>query len=357
MSDAVDWALAARIAKRVAGHEPLADSYLYHSLEPDFAEATVQAEELVALETGLRSLDGPARGRVIDRNDWIDANIRSFQRLLRPLTESLTEKLADGPMSRATERMGAVQLGSILGWMSRRVLGQYDLLLTEDEDPQDQDLVYYVGPNVLALEKRFGFPPGEFRLWLAVHELTHRAQFTGVPWMRQHFIGLVGQTLDAVDPDPDRIMKGVKTLIKDRRNGDTSSLDGGLALLFASDEQKMILDQITGLMSLLEGHGDVTMGRAGGDLIPSSDRFHRVLHQRRTQPAGVAKIMQKLMGLDAKLAQYEQGEQFIAEIERERGVEAINVVWEDVAHLPSIAEIRDPAEWMNRVPAAASALD
>ena len=355
MSDAVDWALAARIAKRVAGQEPLAESYLYHSLEPDFAEATVRAEELVALETGLRSLDGPARGRVIDRGDWIDANIRSFQRLLRPLTESLTEKLADGPMSKASERLGAVQLGSILGWMSRRVLGQYDLLLTEDEDPQDQDLVYYVGPNVLALEKRFAFPPGEFRLWLAVHELTHRAQFTGVPWMREHFIGLVGETLDAVDPDPDRIMKGVKKLIKERRDGDSTSLDGGLALLFASEEQRVILDQISGLMSLLEGHGDVTMGRAGGAEIPSSDRFHRVLHQRRTTATGVARIMQKLMGLDAKLAQYEQGEQFIEAIESSRGHDAVSVIWSDKSNLPSIEEIREPDTWMDRVPAVASA--
>ncbi len=354
MTEAVDWALAARIAKRVAGEEPLAASYLYHSLEPDFAAATVRAEELVANETGLRSLDGPARGRVIDRSQWIDANIRSFQRLLRPLTDSLTERLPDGAMSHVSGRIGAVQLGSILGWMSRRVLGQYDLLLTEDEDPQDQDLVYYVGPNVLALEKRFAFPPGEFRLWLAVHELTHRAQFTGVPWMRPHFIGLVGQTLDAVDPDPDRIMKGVKKLIAEKRAGETTSLDGGLALLFASDEQRQVLDRITGLMSLLEGHGDVTMGRAGGDEIPSSDRFHKVLHQRRSTATGVARVMQKLMGLDAKLAQYEQGERFIEFIEQERGQEAVNVIWEDLDHLPSIAEIREPQVWLDRVPAGAS---
>ena len=90
--------------------------------------------------------------------------------------------------------------------MATRVLGQYDLLIIEDEDPEDQDLVYYVGPNVLALEKRFGFPPREFRLWLALHEVTHRAQFTGVPWLRAHFLSLVNQTLDAVDPDPKRFL-------------------------------------------------------------------------------------------------------------------------------------------------------
>jgi len=239
--------------------------------------------------------------------------------------------------------------------MSRRVLGQYDLLLTEDEDPADQDLVYYVGPNVLALEKRFGFPPGEFRLWLAVHELTHRAQFTGVAWMRQHFIDLVQQTLEAVDPDPDRIIKAVKTLITERRAGHSTTLDGGVALLFASDEQKLILDEISGLMSLLEGHGDITMGRAGGDLIPSSERFHRVLHNRRSSAKGVARMMQKLMGLDAKMAQYEQGEKFIEAIEAERGNDAVSVIWEDVTNLPSIAEIRSPEQWMDRVPSLLAA--
>ena len=353
MTEAVDWELAGRIARRASGHEPLADSYLYHSLEPDFEEATVRAEEMVALETGLRSLEGPARGRVIDRGQWIDANIASFQRLLRPLTQSLAGNLSDGRLANVSGRLGAVQLGSILGWMSRRVLGQYDLLLTEDEDPQDQDLVYYVGPNVLGLEKRFAFPPGEFRLWLAVHELTHRAQFTGVSWMRHHFIDLVERTLDAVDPDPQRILTGVKTMISERRAGHSTSLDGGLALLFASDEQRAILDQISGLMSLLEGHGDVTMGRAAGDAIPSSDRFHRVLHNRRTKAKGVARIMQKLIGLDAKLAQYEQGERFIETIEDERGRDAVSVIWEDVSNLPSIDEIRDPQQWLDRVPAAA----
>jgi uncharacterized protein (DUF2342 family) len=93
----------------------------------------------------------------------------------------------------------------MLGWMSGRVLGQYDLLVIEEENPQDQDIVYYVGPNVLALEKQFAFPPEEFRMWLALHEVTHRAQFTGVPWLREHFLGLVHETMNTIDPDPDRM--------------------------------------------------------------------------------------------------------------------------------------------------------
>ncbi len=354
MSDAaVDWELAARIARKIAGQEPLATSYLYDSLEPDFAEATKLAEQLVTAETGLTSLDGPARARVIDRGDWIDANIRSFQRLLRPLTEKVSDKLDESVFSGLTSKVAAAELGAVLGWMSRRVLGQYDLLLAEDEDPQDQDLVYYVGPNILAIEKRFAFAPQEFRLWLATHELTHRAQFTGVPWMRKHFIALVEQTLDSVEPDPDRIMAGVKRLIAEKRRGETTALDGGMAALFASEEQRVVLDEIAGLMSLLEGHGDVTMTRAAIAHVPSAERFHRVLHQRRNQSKGVAKVMQKLIGIEAKLAQYEQGERFIEAIEAERGDRAVDIIWGDAAFLPTLDEIKNPTSWLDRVPAAA----
>ncbi len=158
----------------------------------------------------------------------------------------------------------------ILGWMSSRVLGQYDLLVVEDENPEDQDIVYYVGPNVLGLEKRFAFPPREFRHWLALHEVTHRAQFTGIPWMREHFLGLVQETVGSVDPDPKRFAEALGRLAADLRSGKNPLDDGGVMAVFASPEQRLVLDRVAGLMSLLEGHGDVTMDRAGADQIPSA---------------------------------------------------------------------------------------
>ncbi|MEO7555288.1 MAG: zinc-dependent metalloprotease, partial [Acidimicrobiales bacterium] len=179
MPDPIDWDLARRVAVRVGGHDPFADSYHYASLGPDFAELTAEAEELVADATGLRSLAGPARARVTDRAGWVNANVASFSRLLRPVTDKLAERMSGRLAPIAAKATGA-EVGALLGWMSTRVLGQYDLLVIEDEDPDDQDVVYYVGPNVLALEKRFAFPPRQFRLWLALHEVTHRAQFTGV---------------------------------------------------------------------------------------------------------------------------------------------------------------------------------
>jgi coenzyme F420 biosynthesis associated uncharacterized protein len=352
--DPVDWGLAEKVAVRVAGREPLAASYHYDRLTTDFDEFTAQAEALVERATGLRSARGPARARVVDRGDWVRANLASFGRLLRPLTDRLAERLEQqrGPTAALggfSRRAAGVEVGALLGWMATRVLGQYDLLIIEDEDPDDQDLVYYVGPNVLAIEKRYGFPPREFRLWLALHEVTHRAQFTGVPWLRGHFLSIVNQTLDAVDPDPKRFLDAAARVIDDLRSGHNPLDEGGLATLLASPDQRELFGRIGGMMSLLEGHGDVTMDRAGEGHVPSAARFSRALRERRRQGGSVAKVLQKVMGVDAKMKQYAQGEAFIAYVERRGGPDALDAAWRGPEWLPTLAEIRSPQEWLDRV--------
>lgn len=355
MPDPVDWELAKRVAVRFAGRDPFAESYHYASLQPEFDELTRQAEELVAEATGLRSAAGPARARVTDRAGWVGANVASFRRLLRPLVERLGPKLEASSLSPVGRRLAGAQVGTLLGWMSTRVLGQYDLLLVEEEDPADQDLVYYVGPNVLALEKRYGFPPGEFRLWIALHEVTHRAQFTGVPWLRPHFVSLVERTLAGVDPDPKRFVEALRRAVGERRAGRNPLDEGGLVAVLATPEQQRTLREVQGLMSLLEGHGDVTMNRAAAGRIPSADRFHRVLHQRRESASGPARLLMRLLGLEAKLKQYEQGERFIAAVEEAGGPELFDLVWRGPEWLPDLEEIRTPERWIARVRAATAA--
>jgi len=346
----VAWDLAERVAVRVAGREPFADSYHHDSLAPDFAELTAEAEEIVAAETGLRSLAGPARARVTDRAGWVQANLKAFRRMLSPVTEKLAERLEDDDVTaKVTRTVAGVEVGTLLGWMSTRVLGQYDLLIVEEEGDADQDFVYYVGPNVLALEKRYGFPPREFRLWLAIHEVTHRAQFTGVPWLRPHFLGLVNQTLGSVDPDPKRLMEAVRRAVGEVRAGRNPLDEGGLVALFATDEQLAVIQQIGGMMSLLEGHGDVTMDRAATDRIPSAPRFSRVLKQRRATTSPVAKLAQQLLGLEAKLNQYAQGEAFIEAVEDAGGRSLLDTVWQAPERLPTLQEIREPRRWIERV--------
>jgi coenzyme F420 biosynthesis associated uncharacterized protein len=349
----VDWQLAERVAVRAAGREPFAESYLAHSLQRDFDDATAEAEELVAQTTGLRSLSGQARARVTDRAGWVRANVSSFQRLLRPITDKLGDKLGTSLTSGVARKVGGVEVGMLLGWMSARVLGQYDMLVIDDPaeaPPDDQDLVYYVGPNILALEKRFAFPPREFRLWLALHEVTHRAQFTGVPWLREHYLGLVQQTLESVDPDPKRFLDALAKVVDDLRSGRKPLEDGGIVTLLATPQQRLVLDKVGGLMSLLEGHGDITMDRAGAGRIPSADRFARVLRERRASANPAAKLLQRLIGLEAKINQYAQGERFIEEVERlGGGPDALAPVWRGASWLPTLAEIREPEEWLDRV--------
>ena len=354
MTDPISWDLAERIAVRVAGHEPFAESYHYASLEPDFAEFTAQAEDLVARETGLRSLSGPARARVTDRAGWVRANLASFRRLLRPLTEKLGKRMTAGPFTPLARAVTGAEVGTMLGWMGTRVLGQYDLLIAEHEDPDEQDLVYYVGPNIISIEKRYGFPPREFRLWLALHEVTHRAQFTGIPWMREHFLSLVEGSLAAVDPDPKRFLAALRRAVEQLRAGQNPLDEGGIVSLIAGPEQQELLRKIQGMMALLEGHGDITMNRAGAGLIPSAERFQRVLQERR-RTGGPARLIQKLVGIEAKLLQYELGEQFIEAVEKHGGRELFDRVWEAPECLPTLAEIKDPETWMARVRASAVA--
>jgi coenzyme F420 biosynthesis associated uncharacterized protein len=346
-SKAIDWDLARTIAAKVNRNEPEIVGDERAKMNADFEEFTALAEELVTAETGLKSLDGNARGRVADRADWVDANLRSFQRLLKPMLEKMEDGM-DGPFKAVGPKVAGAELGMLLGWMSTRVLGQYDLLVIEDENPEDQDIVYYVGSNVAALEKRFAFPEHDFRLWLALHEVTHRAQFTGVPWMREHFLGLVSTTMDDADPDPQRFIDGLRRALAAKKSGEDPLADGGLTAVFASETQRQTLDQIGGLMSLLEGHGDTTMDRAGEGHVHDAARFGRILRQRRQNASKFVALIQRLAGLEAKMKQYAQGESFIEAVEDHGGRELIDRVWEGPTLLPTLAEIREPDQWISR---------
>ena len=188
------------------------------------------------------------------------------------------------------------------------------------------DLVYYVGPNVLVLEKRFAFRPRDFRLWIAIHECTHRAQFTGVPWLKPYYLSLVDASLSSIDPDPRRLVQALTRAAEEMRAGRNPLDDGGLVALLASDEQRGALSEVQALMSLLEGHGNSVMNKLGAEHVAGQARMARVLQARR-QSGGVSAVLQKLVGLESKMRQYEVGETFIAEVERIAGPRGIDAAW------------------------------
>jgi coenzyme F420 biosynthesis associated uncharacterized protein len=352
--DPVDWATARRVARLVAGRDQIASSYLGASLSRDFESVTTEAEDLVADFTGLRA-PGRAHAAVLDRAGWVDANIGSMRTMLAPLTEKLGERLAQSPVAPIGRRVAGAELGSLLGYLAQRVLGQYDLLVPETEPGSaSADAVYYVGPNVLALEKRFAFRPLEFRRWIAIHEVTHRAQFTGVPWMRDYFISLVQGSLAIVDPDPTVFLRAIGRAADALRAGRNPLDDGGLVGLFASPEQQEILGRVQGLMSLLEGHGNYVMNELGRRHVNGAERMARVLHTRRQQ-RGLNRQIQKLLGIEMKMRQYEVGERFVRGVESAAGIAALDAAWRDPSCLPTVAELEDPPGWLARVSATPAA--
>jgi coenzyme F420 biosynthesis associated uncharacterized protein len=239
--------------------------------------------------------------------------------------------------------MGA-EVGALVGILSRKVLGQYELVVPAGDD--GGDTVMFVGGNVLAMERHYEFRPDEFRFWVALHEVTHRLQFTGVPWMKDHFLGLVRDLVEASLPEstePGRLSE----LRRAAREGKPLMDESGLLGMLATPTQRRLIDEVQALMSLLEGHGHVVMDRIGSRLLVTQDRMSRVLKARRADPR--TKAFLRVTGLEMKMKQYELGERFIEEVERHAGFEALDRAWSGPEHLPTLDEIRHPQRWLARV--------
>jgi coenzyme F420 biosynthesis associated uncharacterized protein len=325
--------------------QPRIDASTAARLEEDFAEVTTQAEALVIEATGLRPISGQARARVVDRSGWVENNLASFRHLLDPVLDQLDSTALKGPLPGAARTAAGAQLGLVLGWMSTRVLGQYDLLFAGDTSG---DAVSYVGPNIVALERRHGFPPRQFRLWIALHEVTHRCQFTGVPWLRGYFLSQVDQVLAHVTPDPHRLAEALGRAAQAVREGKNPLEEAGMLGLVAPPEQLEVIARIQAMMSVLEGHGDVTMDRAGAEAVPDAAWFSRVLRERRNRAPRPVRLLQQLVGIEAKMRQYQLGEDFIRTVESTAGPEAMARVWDGPDQLPTMEEIRHPDVWVAR---------
>lgn len=362
----VDWEVARRTGQWLSGRSALPVGYDAAVLQQDFDRFLPHAEELVESATGLRPEAGPARGQVADRSEWAAANVASFQRLLGSTLDRMAERRSPVSLrnvrafAEASRKTSGAQLGLLLAWMSSRVLGQYDILLTDPAaagsaggsgpaPSPDEDMVYFVGPNVVQLEQRHGFPPAEFRLWLTIHEVTHRAQFTGVPWLRGHFLSLVERGIEPFAADPSRLVQSIRRAATEIRAGRNPMAEAGAVGLLATPAQMEAIRSVQALMSLLEGHGDVVMDRAGAGEVPSAEHFGQVLAERRAQVRGPVRLLQQILGLEAKMRQYAEGERFVRAVEAAGGRGLFDEVWADPAHLPTMEEIHDPARWIGRM--------
>ncbi len=350
MSAEIPWGLAARVAERVAGCYPLGSTYHESLLRTQAPEFVARAGELVVEETGLTGVGAPTVA-VVSRVEWTKRNLAFFSKLLEPAERRLLARFAEtGPVGRlaasASSRLMAAELGALLGVMARRVLGQYELVLPADEE-SDGDVVYLVGENVLNLERTHQFRPLEFRFWLALHECTHRMQFVGIPWLRDYFLGLVQELVATAQPEPGRVGRLAAELREAAAEGRPLVGETGLLGLFASPDQRGLLDRIQALMSLLEGHGHVVMDRIGERVLVTQRRMSETLKRRRQDPRAAA--FYRITGLELKMRQYELGERFVLGVEKAAGWDALDNAWRSPDHLPTREEIEEPAQWLARV--------
>lgn len=355
--------LADRLTHKVSGSYPLGQSYHLDHLSAELPDMVAQAVDLVAEETGL-PMSGHPDVQVVSRPVWVERNLHATLGMIRPALVASDPDTSE-PQVRGARKLTAngwvgSQLRLFLAMLSRWVLGQYELVLP---DESESDSMAFVGENLLAVERSQMFRPAEFRMWVALHECAHRAQFEGVPWLRPYFMDQIGQLIRTVTQHSDKeetevsdteseevtvvaTPKTVKATDTADKPQQGESMKGWWGW-WASPAQREQIDRIQALMSLLEGHGHVVMDRVGERILHTSAQMSARLKQRRSK-AG-SSLLFRLTGLEMKIAQYEQGERFILEVERQAGWEVLDRVWQGPEQLPDLVEIKQPDRWLARV--------
>jgi coenzyme F420 biosynthesis associated uncharacterized protein len=344
MAQFVDWDLAAATAGALGKTGPAVTFDEATEVVADLRKLTDEAARHVAEYTGLRSATDPPAVRVVDRRDWAAANIAGLREVITPLVQRLT---GDKPPSPFTEAIGSrltgVQAGTVLAYLSGRVLGQYEVFSS------DPGQLLLVAPNIVEVERKLGADPHDFRLWVAMHEVTHRTQFTAVPWMRGHFLGEVGAFVDASQAGEDllgRLRRSVGALSDAVKDPDsrTSVLD-----LVQTPGQKAVLDRLTALMTLLEGHAEFVMDGVGPDVIPTVEEIRARFNRRREGGNPLEKAMRRILGIEVKMRQYAEGRKFVHGVVEKVGMAGFNKIFSSPLTLPRLAEIGDPDAWVARV--------
>ena len=347
----IDWDLAVATATKLAGQGPTVSRDEADQVVEELRAGAARSTPLVREFTGLTAEAGPAPVLVVDRQGWIQANADAFSKIIGPVVDKLQERRgAPGPLTEAIgSRITGLEVGTLLGFLGGKVLGQFDPFHTDPDDRAVMGRLLLVAPNIVQAEREIGADPSDFRLWVCLHEETHRVQFTAVPWMRDHLQAQIDTLVNGVDVDPQKVVAAL--LDAARRAGDLVSGrgDGSLLDLFATPAQREVIDRVTGVMSLLEGHADVVMDGVGPEVIPSVDEIRRRFNQRRKGAGSLDRLARRLLGLDAKMAQYRDGAKFVRAVIEQVGMEGFNKVWVEPDHLPSKDEIGDPAAWVRRV--------
>jgi coenzyme F420 biosynthesis associated uncharacterized protein len=361
----IDWDIAISTGTRWARPGPqvsLAEARRTVSELRDLAGAVQQPVYEV---TGMSAGPGHSLGRiaVVDRPGWIRANVDGFRVVLEPLVEQLKERSSGSGTSSGSRSPGSVmtavgsrvtgiQAGLILAYLSSRVLGQYELFLPPEASPVDGEQpgrLTLVAPNIVMVERELGVDTHDFRRWVCLHEETHRLQFTAVPWLRDYVQSQMTKFLLASELDPAAILQRLRSAA-DAMAGAVRGGDGGSLIdAVATPAQREIMDRLTAVMTLVEGHGDYVMDAVGPQVVPSVAQIRERFSARRGSQGRIEQTIRRILGIDLKMKQYAEGSRFVSMVVEEVGMPAFNQVWTSPETLPTKAEFAHPHEWVERV--------
>jgi coenzyme F420 biosynthesis associated uncharacterized protein len=380
----IDWDTAISTGVRFARQGPQVSLTDARAVVAELRGLTTVVQQPVREVTGLTSQGSVGPVAVVDRPGWIRANVSGFQVVLEPLAEKLAERgnpvpVAGPLISSVGARVTGAQAGLILAYLSSRVLGQYELFLPPGEGETSANganggygsnggsatanggsangaasgagvgRLTLVAPNIVSVERELGVNPHDFRRWVCLHEETHRVQFTSVPWLRGYVQGMMTEFLLASDLDTSAIVERLRTaagsIAGAVRGGDGESLMEAMQ----TPAQRELLDKLTNVMTLVEGHGDYVMDAVGPRVVPSVAEIREKFSARRGSAGRMEQIIRRILGIDLKMKQYEQGSKFVSAVVAEAGMAGFNRVWTSPETLPTRSELNKPAEWLARV--------
>ena len=346
----IDWIVAERIATFVAGTGDAKPP------DVDLAGLAEQAEARVVAYTGLHPAAPLPPPEGVARREWVAANMTAMRALLDPVLARAGTRL--GPLAPAME-IGAgfllsAEVGVVVGYLAQRVLGQYELVLLDESVDEHPPRLLFVLPNLGQVVRSFDADETEFVTWVALHEVTHAVQFAGVDWLHGYLAGLVRELLKSAELRIDAQRK-LRLPTREELGRTLAALRrGDLISIVTTKAERDTLDRVQAVMAVIEGHAEHVMDAVAPDLVPSLARLRASLDSRRRTQSGVSRLVARLLGLDLKLRQYEQGKRFCDAVVREAGTEALERVFSAPEALPNLDELDHPDQWLKRTAALVS---
>jgi coenzyme F420 biosynthesis associated uncharacterized protein len=342
----VDWTLARQVARFAAG------SGAGPSLgDPDFPARVAATEPHLTEYTGLSPAEEIPAPEAVSRAEWAEVNVGSMSTMLDPVTERLGGRFQGAgpfatPLRVATGATVAAEIGLVVGYMSQRVLGQYELSLLEPERPAR---LLFVEPNLARAIRDLDVDRDSFLSWIVLHELTHVLQFSGVPWLRDHLGSLMRDYLATVEVRIERGSAGGLPTLPDLSKLIEAFREGGLVALVQTREQRALMDRVQATMSVIEGYSEHVMDAVGETVLPSYPGLRDAMERRRRSRSAPERVLQRLLGFEMKMRQYEQGKQFCDAVVERHGIATLNRVWEGPESLPTTDELARPDDWAKRI--------